>query len=401
MEPQAVRVKRMPTTPRPHDTAHFIIIFLLVSLNLRMAFSAADPLLSQVKHALGLGIGGSGLFALLPIMALGVAAPMGARLVEWIRPGNLITCALLLATVGVVWRSSGHLAGLFCGTIIIGLGLGVAGSVILGTVKQAAPNHLPEVMSAYTACVSLGTAIGSGAAVPVAQLLDGWQSGLMFWALPMLLASILWALMMHRQQNLHTRQPAMRAPMLPLLKKRNARMVTLYYLFRVASSWLLIVWLATLLHMRGMDTIKAGLVLSLATACQIPSALLSGIVIRWLGGIRLLMTLATLLAVAACWGLLVAPPGFWLISSITLGVGLGSIFSVGMTLIASTEPDEAGTIALSGLAQGIGFTAGGLLAWAAGAGMGTGNPCLALTLLYTLFALCGLYFGLRCGKDSE
>ena len=193
----------------------------------------------------------------------------------------------------------------------------------------------------------------------------------------------------------------MRAPLLPLLKKRNARMVTLYYLFRVASSWLLIVWLATLLHLRGMDTIKAGLVLSLATACQIPSALLSGIVIRWLGGIRLLMTLATLLAVAACWGLLVAPAGLWLISAIALGVGLGSIFSVGMTLIASAEPDEAGTIALSGLAQGIGFTAGGLLAWAAGAGMGTGNPCFALTLLYTLFALCGLYFGLRCGKDSE
>ena len=83
----------MSTKTAAHTTAHFIIVFLLVSLNLRMALSAADPLLSQVKHALGLGIGGSGLFALLPIMALGVAAPMGARLVEWIRPGNLITCA--------------------------------------------------------------------------------------------------------------------------------------------------------------------------------------------------------------------------------------------------------------------------------------------------------------------
>jgi cyanate permease len=66
------------------------MVFLLVSLNLRMAFAAADPLLGQVEHALGLGIAGSGLFALLPIMALGVAAPMGARLVAWIRPGKLI-----------------------------------------------------------------------------------------------------------------------------------------------------------------------------------------------------------------------------------------------------------------------------------------------------------------------
>ena len=30
------------------DKAHFIIIFLLVSFNLRMGFSAADPLLTAV-----------------------------------------------------------------------------------------------------------------------------------------------------------------------------------------------------------------------------------------------------------------------------------------------------------------------------------------------------------------
>lgn len=390
----------MSTKTAAHTTAHFIMVFLLVSLNLRMAFSAADPLLTQVRHALHMGITSSGLFALLPIMALGIAAPMGARLVEWIRPGNLITWAMLLATAGVLWRSSGYMAGLFCGTIIIGLGLGVAGSVILGIVKQAIPTHLPEVMSAYTACVSLGTAIGSGAAVPIARLLEGWQAGLMFWALPMLLATILWAFTMHRSKTIQGGQSTMRAPMLPLLRKRSARMVTLYYLFRVASSWLLVVWLVTLLHLRGMSTEKAGLLLSLTTACQIPCALISGIVIRWLGSIQRLMVIATLLAVAACWGLLVAPEGYWLVSAIALGAGLGSIFSVGMTLIATTEPGESGTIALSGLAQGIGFTGGGLLAWAAGAGMGTANPGLTLALLYSIFALSGLYFGLRCGKSS-
>lgn len=391
----------MSTKTAAQSTAHFIMVFLLVSLNLRMAFSAADPLLTQVRHALHMGITSSGLFALLPIMALGIAAPMGAKLVVWVRPGNLITYALLLATAGVVWRSSGYLTGLFCGTIIIGLGLGVAGSVILGIVKQAIPTHLPEVMSAYTACVSLGTAIGSGAAVPIARLLEGWQTGLMFWALPMLLATILWAFTMHRSKTIHGGQSTMRAPMLPLLRKRSSRMVTLYYLFRVASSWLLVVWLVTLLHQRGMSTEKAGLLLSLTTACQIPCALISGLAIRWLGSIRRLMTIATLLAVVACWGLLVAPEGYWLVSAIALGAGLGSIFSVGMTLIATTEPGESGTIALSGLAQGIGFTGGGLLAWAAGAGMATANPCLSLALLYTIFALSGLYFGLRCGKDSE
>ena len=46
-------------------------------------------------HDLGLGISSSGLFGLLPVMSLGVAAPLGARLVAWVRPGYLIIYAML------------------------------------------------------------------------------------------------------------------------------------------------------------------------------------------------------------------------------------------------------------------------------------------------------------------
>ena len=46
----------MSTKTAAQSTAHFIMVFLLVSLNLRMAFSAADPLLTQVRHALHMGI---------------------------------------------------------------------------------------------------------------------------------------------------------------------------------------------------------------------------------------------------------------------------------------------------------------------------------------------------------
>ena len=386
----------MKQETRTHDTAHFIIIFLLVSFNLRMAFSAADPLLVQIMQSQHLGVSSSGLFGLLPIMALGVAAPIGARLVAWVKPGMLIIYALLIATAGVFLRSSGGMTGLFGGTIIIGLGLGVAGSVILGVARQVVPDHVPELMSAYSACVSLGTAVGAGAANPVALLLGGWRPGLLFWGIPLLLATGMWAILMLHRRNRHTRQPAMKAPMLPLLRQPGARMVTLYYLFRVASSWLLIVWLAALLRRRGMPAVEAGLVLSLATACQIPSALLAGIMSRWLGGMRRLMLLATLVAVGACWGLLLGPLHIWLLFATALGIGLGSIFAVGMTLIAATEPDEAGTIALSGLAQGVGFIGGGLLAWLAGLSLNLPGPDWWIAGLYTAFAITGLYFGLRC-----
>ena len=391
----------MKSEQKTNDTAHFIIIFLLVSLNLRMAFSAADPLLNQVQKTLRMGVGDSGLFGLLPIMALGVSAPLGARLVQWVRPGKLIIYALLLATAGVFWRSSGGMTGLFGGTLILGLGLGIAGSIFLGIARKVVPQHLPELMSAYTACVSLGTAVGAGTATPLAKLLGGWQQGLLFWAIPLLIATGLWSFLMLRKHNEHTQQAPMKATMLPLLRQQGARMVTLYYLFRVASSWLLIVWLSTLLHQRGMPAIEAGLVLSLATACQIPSALLTGVFMRWLGSMQKLMVAATLLSVLSCWGLLAAPLQGWFIFAISLGLGLGCIFSIGMTLIASTEPDEAGTIALSGLAQGVGFIGGGLLAWLAGFALALPAPATWTATIYTFFALTGMVFGLRCASMQK
>ena len=214
----------------------FIIIFLLVSFNLRMSFAAADPLLVFLMRDLGLSVGGSSLFGLLPIISLGIAAPLGARLVHAIRPRLLIVYAILFAIIGVVWRSYGGITGLYGGTIAIGLGLGITGSVILGIVKQVFPHELPTLMGAYTACVSLGTSVGSGAADPIALLMGGWKNGLLFWAIPLLLSVALWGWLICSKHPPDVKQNTLDARIAPLLKQRKAWDVSLFYLFRVAGA---------------------------------------------------------------------------------------------------------------------------------------------------------------------
>lgn len=388
----------MPSVAPSHYRAHFVIIFLLVSFNLRMSFSAADPLLVFLMRDLGLNIGFGGLFGMLPIMALGVAAPFGAILSRNISPRKLIIYSLLFSLIGVIWRSYGGVLGLFGGTVIIGLGLGIAGSVILGVAKQVLPDHLPELMGAYTACVSLGTAVGAGCAAPLALALGGWQHGLVFWGLPLLFATLLWAELTLQTKHTGMQQRVLHTPLLPLLKNAQARMITLFYLFRVAGAWLLIVWLSTLMRERGLAIVEAGLVLSFATACQIPGSLLSGILMQRLGGARALLTPGIVLTIGACWGLLKAPLQLWMLFAALLGLGLGCVFSIGMTLITQSQDNEDTTVALSGLAQGVGFTCGGLLAWLGGLCMQWEHRDLWMGILYSVFALAGLYCGLRSTK---
>lgn len=388
----------MPPVAPSHYRAHFVIIFLLVSFNLRMSFSAADPLLVFLMRDLRLDIGFGGLFGMLPIMALGVAAPLGAILSRNISPRKLIIYSLLFSLIGVIWRSYGGVLGLFGGTVIIGLGLGIAGSVILGVAKQVLPDHLPELMGAYTACVSLGTAVGAGCAAPLALALGGWQHGLVFWGLPLLFATLLWTELTLQTKHTGMQQRVLHTPMLPLLKNAQARMITLFYLFRVAGAWLLIVWLSTLMRDRGLAIVEAGLVLSFATACQIPGSLLSGILMQRLGGARALLTPGIVLTIGACWGLLKAPLQLWMLFAALLGLGLGCVFSIGMTLITQSQDNEDTTVALSGLAQGVGFTCGGLLAWLGGLCMQWEHRDLWMGIIYSVFALAGLYCGLRSTK---
>lgn len=380
---------------------HFIIVFLFICLNLRLSFSATDPVLTVMMRDLGLHVGSSGLFALLPVMSLGVAAPLGAKLVTWVKPRALITWALVLALCGIVWRSYGGAIGLFGGTAAIGLGLGITGSVILGVVKELFPGRIPELMGAYTACVCMGTSLGSAAGDPVMLMMGGWQRGLLFWALPLALALVLWVELIHRLHPLNMREQKLHASIRLLLRQGKAWWVSVFYIFRVAGSWAIVVWLAALMQRRGLPPVEAGLALGLTTACEIPSTLLSDHLTQWLGSKSRLMYIAIPLSAVAVWGLLLGPLHWWPFFSVLFGLCIGAVFALGMTLIVENSADAAATVALSGMAQGLGFVVGGLLAWATSAAMNTAHPALWMACAYTLFALGGLISGLRSDSPAR
>lgn len=389
-----------PPTTRSYGV-HFIIVFLFICLNLRLSFSATDPILSVMMRDLGMQPGGGGLFALLPVMSLGVAAPLGARLVRLVRPRLLITCAMCLAIGGTVWRSYGGSVGLYGGTALIGIGLGITGSVILGIVKDLFPARIPELMGAYTACVCLGTALGSAAGEPVMILMGGWQRGLLFWAWPLALAVLLWAELSHRSHPFNLNEQPLRASMLPLLRQSKAWWVSAFYLFRVAGAWALIAWLATLMHSRGLSPAESGYVLGLSTACEIPSTLLSDHLTQWLGNRTRLLLLAVPLSIVAVFGLLMGPLNWWPLFAVLFGLCIGAVFALGMTLIVDNSADAAATVALSGMAQGLGFILGGLLAWGSSVVMDLEHPRLWMACVYSLFALGGLLCGWRSDSPEK
>ncbi len=374
----------------------FLPVFLLICFNLRMSFAAADPLLMYLERDLKLNLADSGLFAVLPVMVLGVSSTWAARLIGIMRPRLVVLIFLSVAIVGVIWRSYGGMIGLFGGMVLIGVGLGIVGSVILGILKEVFPTRSGEIMSGYTAFVCLGTAVGSGASLPLASALGGWQAGLAFWGIPLLLAVILWAGLMKKLKNAGgmTHRPV-HARIRPLLRQKKAWSVAVFYLFRVAGGYLLTIWLASLMRKRGMEADESGLVLAWATVCQIPASLLFGQIVRLLGSEARLLMVAMPLSIASCWGLLFGSMEIWTVFSALFGLCIGAIFTLGMGLMVERAEDEATVVALSGMSQGLGFMAGGLLAWAGNLWMSSPHADFYVAGLYTLYAIGGLIAGLR------
>ena len=141
--------------------------FLIVCFNLRTGFDSPDPLLGTIERDMGLSLENSGLFALLPVFVLGVAAPISPRMARRMTPWKIIFWFQLLAVAGILWRSWDGVAGLYGGMVLMGLGMGIAGAAIPGLIKHQFPDRASVMMGVYSAMIGVGSAAASGLSVPL------------------------------------------------------------------------------------------------------------------------------------------------------------------------------------------------------------------------------------------
>ncbi len=109
---------------------------ILVALNLRPALSSLAPLLSQVSDSLGLSAARAGLLTTLPVLCLGLFAPLAPILARRFGAERVVLGILLMLAAGITLRSAFGEAGLFSGSLIAGASIGIIGVLLPGIVKR-------------------------------------------------------------------------------------------------------------------------------------------------------------------------------------------------------------------------------------------------------------------------
>ncbi|WP_296231096.1 CynX/NimT family MFS transporter [Pseudomonas sp. UBA4617] len=368
---------------------------VLVALNLRPALSSMAPVLGQVSQGLGLNASQAGLLTTLPVLCLGLFAPLAPLLARRFGSERVILGILVTLALGIVVRSSLGVVGVFLGSLMAGASIGIIGVLLPGIVKGDFPQHAGTLTGVYTMALCLGAAMAAGATVPLAQHFDGsWALGLGFWAVPALLAMLVWLPQARQGHGVHKVSYRVRG----LWRDPLAWQVTLYMGLQSSLAYIVFGWLPSILIGRGLSPTEAGLVLSGSVIVQLASSLSA----PWLAtrgkDQRLAIVLVMLTTLAGLFGCLYAPiSGLWG-WAVLLGLGQGGTFALALTLIVLRSKDAHVAANLSSMAQGVGYTLASMGPFAVGLVHDLSGGWAAVGWIFAVLGLGAIVFGLGAGR---
>ena len=332
---------------------------LALAVNLRAALAAYPPLLETVRADLGISSAAAGLVQAGAVLMMAAGSFVGPALGRRFGRKPALGGAVGLVALGSAVRGWPVLPALIGGSVLVGLGIGIAGVLLTGVVKNHLGARAGAATGGYVVAMMVGAAVSSAVTVPLAVLLGGWSFSLAVWAVPAVLAVALWTPIARRVGRPIDAEPHSGLPW----RTGFARLVACYQAGTslVFYGWL--TWLAPYYEGHGWSPERAGLLLAVWSVAQIPAALLAPALAerrrrwRFWAGLTLGCGLAGTLG-----ALLVPEPplvGPWLWAAL-MGIGVGAGFPLGLAVIAWRTPDGAASAATSGLALGVGYTVAGL-----------------------------------------
>jgi CP family cyanate transporter-like MFS transporter len=320
---------------------------------LRLVFASLSVRLPEVVRATGLQPWQVGLLTTLPVLCLGICAPLAPQLARRWGTERSLLAALLLIALGTGCRALGPVWALFAFSILTGAAIATANVLLPTLVKRDFEARTAVLTGAYVTAISGGAALAAAITVPVEVWLGGgWRTGLAMWAVPVVGALLLWLPQVRRKA---TRGKGVVLPVTGLWRDPLAWSVALFMGLQSALAFCVLGWLAPILRVRGLDAVTAGLVLSVLIVVQLVTSLTVPSIAMRRPGQRLIAVILSVAGTAGLLGLLVAPlSGVWA-WAILQGLAQGGLFSLALTMVLLRSADSHVASHLSGMAQSVGY----------------------------------------------
>ncbi len=336
----------------------------IAALALRPQIVGAGPLIPSIQDDLSSSHAVVGLLGTIPVLCMGLFAPLAAYLAARIGTRQAMTVGLaLVGSFGIV-RALGPAAwAVVALTLPVGIGMGIGNALAPIAVKERFASRPATGTGVYTTGIQAGSAGAAALAVPLAGVLGGWRGSLIAFSAFGLLSLVAWVALT-RGEEPHER-PGATIPRLPWRSGAAWLLVASFGLMG-AAFYGLNAWLPDAYGERGWSDSRAGLLLAVINLAAIASSFL----VPWLsdrhGRRRPWLLSMSVLFITGATGL-VALPGFAFGWATIAGVAQGGMFALVLTVPLDLEdrPERLG--ALVAMMLGLGYTFAAVSPFALGA----------------------------------
>jgi len=334
------------------------LALVAVSANLRVAIASVPPLAKTIAAELDLSHAWIGAVTTLPVLCMGLMAPAAQRMGARLGAAVSVQIAMIALFVGVLLRWWGdQLWALYAGTLVAGLGMAVAGTLLPRLVKSAfPPERTGAVTGLYMFALMGGAAASSALSVPLAARFGSWQGSLASWSVLAAVGALAWVPVALRLARYQAANPdAVTSHGLPW-RHRTAWLVAAYLAIQSWQFYSSLAWIAPSYVARGWDPTTAGYLLSAFGGAQLISGLLGPVLTDRIHDHRVLLMPAAGLGLVGMLALLLAPDAAAWVWVCVLGLGQGAAFSLALVLLIDYAQTPAGSGRLTAMAFLVSYT---------------------------------------------
>jgi CP family cyanate transporter-like MFS transporter len=336
------------TAARPVPGRLLLLAIVLVAVNLRAALASLPPLVHTIQADLGLSGAAAGLLTTLPVLCMGVFAPVSQRVARAIGREATVGVALASLLVGLLLRLAGSvLPLLFLSTFLAGVGIALCGTVLPGIVKEFFAHRPGIVTGVYLLAMMVGATAASALAVPLADALDSWERSLAAWSIVAVVGLLAWWPVM-RAVNDRGEPDEAPATALPW-RSPTAWLLASYLAMQSFAFYSQLAWISPSYEDRGWSARDAGLLLALWSIVQLASGLGMPMLADRMADRRPLVAASVCCGLLGLFGIVLFPDTAAVVWVALLGLGQGGGFALGLVKLVDYAPSPAASARLSAL----------------------------------------------------
>ena len=326
-----------------------LLAILMITLNMRGAITCVGPLLKDIQAHFNLNGTAAGLLTSLPLFAFGFLSPYAAPLARRLGMEQAIFLSMLLLVAGMGLRYLDGAIWLYVGTACIGCGIAFNNVLLPGLLRRDFPEQVTLVTAFFTMVLVICGGLGSGMAIPLANW-GGWRISLVSWIIPALLALVVWVW----QLRAHS-APAAPERKVPLWNQPLAWQVSLFMACQSTAFYVMIAWFPSMMNdLEGISAARSGVILFIYQIVVLGSVMITPLFMHRMRDQRAIGAALSAMILLGFVGLYFDPahPLGWMI---VMGMGAGGALVLAITLFSLRVETAAQSVALSGMAQAVGY----------------------------------------------